>query len=166
MAKLYAVYTLMSVIDPFSSLLALNLAFPEETPRIIFEAGVFIKLPLLNDSNIKQYSKMLIVVQSVFDRREREFSTADIDGHNNYIAAEFPVGNIPNEFIVGDNKTYGQYHNPPLNAGSYTFFVGFVAKTEDEVQYVKIPNSTVTIGLYHTFRYIVKRTSSSCLMVA
>ncbi len=44
------------------------------------------------------------------------------------VAAELP-GSLPERFIVGDNKTYGHYWNPPLQGGAvYEIYVGAVSR--------------------------------------
>ncbi|XP_071800003.1 uncharacterized protein [Asterias amurensis] len=48
-----------------------------------------------------------------------------------YIAAELP-GRLPGKFVVGDNKTYGRYWNPPLQEGAvYEIYVGAVSRINE-----------------------------------
>ena len=50
-----------------------------------------------------------------------------------YIAAELP-GRLPGKFVVGDNKTYGRYWNPPLQEGAvYEIYVGAVSRINEKV---------------------------------
>ncbi|XP_071799479.1 receptor-type tyrosine-protein phosphatase F-like [Asterias amurensis] len=48
-----------------------------------------------------------------------------------YVAAELP-GRLPEKFVVGDNKTYGGYWNPPLQEGAvYEIYVGAVSRINE-----------------------------------
>ena len=50
-----------------------------------------------------------------------------------YVAAELP-GRLPEKFVVGDNKTYGGYWNPPLQEGAvYEIYVGAVSRINETV---------------------------------
>ncbi len=50
-----------------------------------------------------------------------------------YVAAELP-GSLPGKFLVGDNKTYGYYWNPPLQEGAvYKIYVGAVSRINEKV---------------------------------
>ena len=52
-----------------------------------------------------------------------------------YVAAELP-GRLPGKFVVGDNKTYGRYWNPPLQEGAvYEIYVGGVSRINETVSF-------------------------------
>ena len=51
-----------------------------------------------------------------------------------YVAAELS-GGLPEKFVIGDNKTYGSYFNPPLQEGAaYTIHVGAVSRINATVK--------------------------------
>ena len=65
-------------------------------------------------------------------RSAPEFRQHDEDP-SAYIAAELP-GRLPGKFVVGDNKTYGRYWNPPLQEGAvYEIYVGAVSRINETV---------------------------------
>ncbi|XP_022097192.1 tyrosine-protein kinase receptor Tie-1-like [Acanthaster planci] len=61
------------------------------------------------------------------------------DSPDDYIAAEFPKGGVPDRFVVGDAKLYGGYYNAPLQRGAvYNIRVGSVSRgneTEANVEH-------------------------------
>ncbi len=53
-----------------------------------------------------------------------------LQNSNDYIAAEFSKDNLPDNFTVGDNKTYGGYYNAPLAPGhQYSISLCTVSRT-------------------------------------
>ncbi|XP_022092290.1 receptor-type tyrosine-protein phosphatase T-like [Acanthaster planci] len=49
-----------------------------------------------------------------------------------YVTAEFSKDDLPSQFTVGDNGTYGGYRNLPLEAGAeYEIYFGSVSRTPD-----------------------------------
>lgn len=45
------------------------------------------------------------------------YEEAEIEGATSYVGAELPPSELPRDtpFIVGDNRSYGGYWNPPLD---------------------------------------------------
>ncbi|XP_071485064.1 receptor-type tyrosine-protein phosphatase delta-like [Diadema antillarum] len=57
-----------------------------------------------------------------------------LDSSSHWIAAEFSQHDLPTEFIVGDNRTYGGYHNAPLSPGnSYGISMCSVSRTSRDM---------------------------------
>ena len=53
-----------------------------------------------------------------------------------YVAAELSKAVVIDNprFIIGDNRTYGDYHNPPLQIGEqYHFYTAFVSRINESV---------------------------------
>ncbi|XP_038048243.1 receptor-type tyrosine-protein phosphatase delta-like [Patiria miniata] len=71
-------------------------------------------------------------------RREASISQHFSDSADNYIAAEFNKNKVPNKFVVGDSKIYGDYTNAPLQTNSvYEIRVGSVSKGNETEATVK-----------------------------
>ena len=65
---------------------------------------------------------------SSFPKSIGNYSTAVKNGDKYYIAAEFKAADLPEEFVVGDGKTYNGYQNAQLIPGTvYAVYVRVIA---------------------------------------
>ena len=70
---------------------------------------------------------------SVVPKANREKRQSSPESH---VVAEIPKDEVKmnREFVIGDNKTRGSYHNPPLNEGAmYKIYTGFVSRINETV---------------------------------
>ena len=66
-----------------------------------------------------------------FEKKLKNFAEAKKANINFYIALEIPAENVTtnSKFLVGDEKTYGQYFNAKLGrGGTYIIFVRAMSK--------------------------------------
>ena len=57
------------------------------------------------------------------------------DSADHYIAAELFKSNLPDKFVVGDEKTYGQFYNAALQTGTeYQIRIGSVSRGNETVK--------------------------------
>ncbi|XP_072016801.1 receptor-type tyrosine-protein phosphatase delta-like [Amphiura filiformis] len=69
------------------------------------------------------------------------------DSKDSYVAAELDKTSVQDTFVVGDNKTYGGYYNPPLEKGAtYNIRQGSVSKSGDQVYMKAGPPLEYTAG--------------------
>ena len=93
-------------------------------------------------------SSYFVTVKKLDSRRRRQ-TKVTVDGEefdtydrspNSYVAAEIGKGDRSDVFVVGDNKTYGNYSNPPLQEGAmYEIRTGSASKTEDVSTVTHVP---------------------------
>lgn len=73
----------------------------------------------------------MFVVSVLSDRVKRQ--TRSYVDEQTYITAELPAEDLPESFIIGDNKMYGGYLNRPLGNGVYNIRMGFRAVQIEEM---------------------------------
>ncbi|XP_071799484.1 receptor-type tyrosine-protein phosphatase mu-like isoform X2 [Asterias amurensis] len=108
---------------------------PPETPSIIADESTktSIAIRLVATATSKYITAYQIGVQmtSAVSRRSAPAFGHYRDNPSAYIAAELNDG-LPETFVVGDNKEYGSYWNPPLQEGSvYNIYVGAVSRINE-----------------------------------
>ncbi|XP_033636860.1 receptor-type tyrosine-protein phosphatase F-like [Asterias rubens] len=115
---------------------------PPDKPALIgAESSVtHLTLRLASTNTSKYTSSYQIGVKSIADDstltgKISKRSAPEFLHHDNnpsaYVAAELP-GRLPEKFVVGDNKTYGGYWNPPLQEGAvYEIYVGAVSRINE-----------------------------------
>ncbi|XP_071799499.1 uncharacterized protein [Asterias amurensis] len=108
---------------------------PPETPSIIADESTktSIAIRLVATATSKYITAYQIGVQmtSTVSRRSAPAFGHYRDNPSAYIAAELDDG-LPETFVVGDNKEYGSYWNPPLQEGAaYKIYVGAVSRINE-----------------------------------
>eukprot|EP00057_Strongylocentrotus_purpuratus_P031007 XP_783327.2 PREDICTED: receptor-type tyrosine-protein phosphatase F [Strongylocentrotus purpuratus] len=102
---------------------------PSASSTVTEDNMVTLQLQPLTDSVVSAYR---VTVKRMNEVAKRSADYQDYQGWSmrpvypghytqstsHWIAAEFGQGELPNVFTVGDNRTYGGYHNVPLAPGS------------------------------------------------
>ena len=90
------------------------------------------------------HSDYRIGVQRYYDTNRKRRQAAKFDNFlqnpGSYIAAEIVKDDVNKDstFVIGDNKTYGSYHNPPLAEGAtYKLYTGFVSRVNETVSLLR-----------------------------
>ncbi|XP_033636797.1 receptor-type tyrosine-protein phosphatase kappa-like [Asterias rubens] len=128
---------------------------PPEKPSIIADesTSTSIAIRLVATTTSKYITAYQIGVQmtSAVSRRSAPAFGHYRDNPSAYIAAELDDG-LPEIFVVGDNKEYGSYWNPPLQEGAvYNIYVGAVSRineTEANVVWNDDPFPVEVDGVY------------------
>ncbi|XP_033636578.1 receptor-type tyrosine-protein phosphatase T-like [Asterias rubens] len=127
--------------------MATDFPAPQKPTLIAEESTVSsIAIGLLSKSSSIYVSHYQIGVRKIKDTRAStgkvvkravpEFRHHD-ENPSAYVAAELP-GRLPGKFVVGDNKTYGRYWNPPLQEGAvYEIYVGGVSRINETMANVE-----------------------------
>ncbi|XP_033636798.1 receptor-type tyrosine-protein phosphatase delta-like [Asterias rubens] len=95
---------------------------------------------------VRDISSGLTPIDKISKRYAPEFRHHDEDP-SAYIAAELPA-TLPGKFVVGDNKTYGGYWNPPLQEGAvYEIYVGAVSRINEKMASIVWNDKPLTIDV-------------------
>ncbi|XP_033636809.1 receptor-type tyrosine-protein phosphatase F-like [Asterias rubens] len=130
----------ISQVEVFTEL-PLDLTPPDKPALIGAESSVTHLTIRLASTNASKYTSSYqigvksIAGDSTLTGKISKRSAPEFLHHDNnpsaYVAAELP-GRLPEKFVVGDNKTYGGYWNPPLQEDAvYEIYVGAVSRINE-----------------------------------
>ncbi|XP_071799478.1 receptor-type tyrosine-protein phosphatase F-like [Asterias amurensis] len=130
----------ISQVEVFTEL-PLDLTPPDKPALIGAESSVTHLTIRLASTNASKYTSSYqigvknIAGDSTLTGKKSKRSAPELRHHDEdpsaYIAAELP-GRLPGKFVVGDNKIYGGYWNPPLQEGAvYEIYVGAVSRINE-----------------------------------
>ncbi|XP_038049619.1 receptor-type tyrosine-protein phosphatase delta-like [Patiria miniata] len=129
---------------------AINKPTMTDPPSLGEDNTVTLQLKPVSSPYISVY-QVTVAKSTAVGKRDAKRPGSYKQSPNNYIAGEFNKTDLPSTFKVGDNKTYGGYHNAALQPGT-TYAIQFcgVGKTQQDTQSSCSEESSVTTNPINT----------------